>query len=58
MMRVCHLDTCPVGVATQNPALREKFMGDPAHAVNFMHVCRPGNARDSWRNSGSAPWMR
>ncbi len=37
MMRVCHLDTCPVGVATQNPELREKFTGDPAHVVNFMH---------------------
>ncbi|MCB1985261.1 MAG: glutamate synthase subunit alpha, partial [Nitrosomonas sp.] len=37
MMRVCHLDTCPVGVATQNPELRKKFMGDPAHVVNFMH---------------------
>ncbi len=36
MMRVCHLDTCPVGVATQNPALRKNFKGDPAHAVNFM----------------------
>jgi glutamate synthase domain-containing protein 2/glutamate synthase domain-containing protein 1/glutamate synthase domain-containing protein 3 len=36
MMRVCHLDTCPVGVATQNPELRAKFTGDPAHAVNFM----------------------
>ena len=36
MMRVCHLDTCPVGVATQNPALRKKFMGDPSHAVHFM----------------------
>ena len=36
MMRVCHLDTCPVGVATQNPVLRKKFMGDPTHAVNFM----------------------
>lgn len=36
MMRVCHLDTCPVGVATQNPSLREKFTGDPAHVVNFM----------------------
>jgi glutamate synthase (ferredoxin) len=36
MMRVCHLDTCPVGIATQNPALREKFTGDPAYAVNFM----------------------
>ncbi len=37
MMRVCHLDTCPVGVATQNPELREKFTGDPQHVVNFMY---------------------
>jgi len=37
MMRVCHLDTCPVGVATQNPELRKKFQGDPAHVVNFMY---------------------
>ena len=36
MMRVCHLDTCPVGVATQNPALREKFSGTPDHVVNFL----------------------
>jgi glutamate synthase (ferredoxin) len=36
MMRVCHLDTCPVGIATQNPALRARFTGDPAHVVNFM----------------------
>jgi glutamate synthase (ferredoxin) len=36
MMRVCHLDTCPVGVATQNPLLRKNFTGDPAHVVNFM----------------------
>lgn len=36
MMRVCHLDTCPVGVATQNPDLRKRFTGDPTHAVNFM----------------------
>ncbi|MCZ8515696.1 glutamate synthase large subunit [Paenibacillus filicis] len=36
MMRVCHLDTCPVGVATQNPELRKKFSGDPQYAVNFM----------------------
>ena len=36
MMRVCHLDTCPVGVATQNPELRKKFTGDPQHVVNFM----------------------
>ncbi|MEN2767112.1 glutamate synthase large subunit [Ornithinibacillus xuwenensis] len=36
MMRVCHLDTCPVGIATQNPELRKKFSGDPEHVVNFM----------------------
>jgi glutamate synthase (NADPH/NADH) large chain len=36
MMRVCHLDTCPVGVATQNPELRKKFAGKPEHVVNFM----------------------
>jgi glutamate synthase (NADPH/NADH) large chain len=36
MMRVCHKDTCPVGVATQNPELRGKFHGDPDHVVNFF----------------------
>jgi glutamate synthase (ferredoxin) len=36
MMRVCHLNTCPVGVATQNPELRKHFMGTPDHVVNFM----------------------
>jgi len=36
MMRVCHLNTCPVGVATQDPDLRKNFTGDPAHTVNFM----------------------
>ncbi|MFF2484721.1 glutamate synthase large subunit [Paenibacillus sp. NPDC058071] len=36
MMRVCQLDTCPVGVATQNPELRAKFMGDPSHVVNYL----------------------
>ncbi|MGV8846857.1 glutamate synthase large subunit [Tessaracoccus sp.] len=36
MMRVCHKDTCPVGVATQNPALRAKFTGDPQHVINFF----------------------
>ncbi|HEY9878991.1 MAG TPA: glutamate synthase large subunit [Leptolyngbyaceae cyanobacterium] len=36
MMRVCHMNTCPAGVATQNPELRKYFSGDPAHTVNFM----------------------
>jgi glutamate synthase (ferredoxin) len=36
MMRVCHLDTCPVGIATQNPKLRETFEGQAEHVVNFF----------------------
>ncbi len=36
LMRVCHLDTCPVGVATQNPELRERFSGKPEFVVNFF----------------------
>ena len=36
MMRVCHLNTCPVGIASQNPELRKNYTGDPAHVVNFM----------------------
>ena len=36
MMRVCHLDTCPVGIATQDPRLRERFAGKPEHVVNFF----------------------
>ncbi len=36
MMRVCHLDTCPVGVATQNPELRQRFTGRPEFVVNFF----------------------
>ncbi len=38
MMRKCHLNTCPVGVATQDPALRKKFQGKPEHVVNFFFV--------------------
>ena len=38
LMRVCHLNTCPVGVATQNPELRKRFMGEPEHVVNFMRM--------------------
>ncbi|WGK64089.1 glutamate synthase large subunit [Croceiramulus getboli] len=37
MMRACHLNTCPVGIATQNPELRKKFEGKPEHVVNFMY---------------------
>jgi glutamate synthase (NADPH/NADH) large chain len=36
MMRKCHLNTCPVGVATQDPVLRQKFSGKPEHVVNYF----------------------
>lgn len=38
MMRVCNLDTCPVGIATQNPELRKRFAGKPEYVVNFMRL--------------------
>lgn len=38
MMRKCHLNTCPVGVATQDPVLREKFAGKPEHVINFFFL--------------------
>jgi len=37
LMRKCHLNTCPVGIATQDPALRERFAGEPEHLVNYFH---------------------
>ncbi len=38
MMRVCHLNTCPVGIATQDPVLRKKFAGKPEHVVNYFFL--------------------
>ena len=38
MMRKCHLNTCPVGVATQDPELRKHFTGKPEHVVNFFFI--------------------
>ncbi len=38
MMRKCHLNTCPVGIATQNPVLRERFTGMPEHVVNYLFM--------------------
>jgi glutamate synthase (ferredoxin) len=37
MMRACHLNTCPVGIATQDPELREKLQRNPEHIINFMY---------------------
>jgi glutamate synthase domain-containing protein 2 len=42
MMRKCHLNTCPVGVATQDPLLRKKFSGKPEHVVNFFFMVGVG----------------
>ena len=38
MMRKCHKNTCPVGIATQDPVLREKFAGEPEHVINFFFM--------------------
>lgn len=38
MMRKCHLNTCPVGIATQDPFLRKKFTGQPEHVINYMFL--------------------
>lgn len=38
MMRKCHLNTCPVGVATQDPILRKKFTGKPEHVINYFFM--------------------
>ncbi len=44
MMRVCHLNTCPVGIATQDPELRRRFRGTPEHVVELPDVGRRGGA--------------
>lgn len=38
MMRKCHLNTCPVGIATQDPVLRKKFTGQPEHVINYLFM--------------------
>jgi glutamate synthase (NADPH/NADH) large chain len=45
MMRKCHLNTCPVGVATQDPVLRKRFTGKPEHVINYLLLRRRGSAR-------------
>jgi hypothetical protein len=50
MMRVCQKNTCPVGVATQDPRLRKNFTGKPEHVVNFMKFIAM-EMRESWRRT-------
>ncbi len=56
MMRVCHLNTCPVGVATQNPELRKHFSGKPEYVMNYLHLRGRGAARAAWPSWACAPW--
>jgi glutamate synthase (NADPH/NADH) large chain/glutamate synthase (ferredoxin) len=51
MMRACHLNTCPVGVATQDPELRKRFKGEPEHVVNFFFFVAE-EAREIMRRLG------
>ena len=46
LMRKCHLGTCPVGIATQDPELRKRFAGKPEYVVRFLHVRRRGGPPD------------
>jgi glutamate synthase (NADPH/NADH) large chain len=51
MMRKCHLNTCPVGVATQDPVLRARFTGQPEHVINYFFFVAE-ELRGSWRKLG------
>ena len=55
MMRVCHLNTCPVGIATQDPELRKKFTGQPEHIINYMFFVAE-EARSFMAELGFASW--
>jgi glutamate synthase (ferredoxin) len=54
MMRVCNLDTCPVGIATQKPELRARFSGKPEYVINFMHFIAE-DMREIMANSAYVP---
>ena len=54
MMRKCHLNTCPVGIATQDPELRKRFQGQPEHVINFSFSWRSRFA-SIWQSLVSAP---
>ena len=52
MMRMCHLNTCPVGVATQDPELRKRFNGQPEHVINYFFFVAE-EVREIWLSSAS-----
>ena len=57
MMRKCHLNTCPVGVATQDPELRKKFVGTPEHVINFFFFIAE-EVRELMAADGLPPFRR
>ena len=57
MLRKCHLNTCPVGIATQDPELRKSFAGKPEHVINYFFFVAE-QLRRSWPSSASAPSTR
>ena len=57
MMRKCHLNTCPVGVATQDPVLRKRFKGMPEHVINYFFFVAE-EVRELMAHSASAPSTR
>ena len=58
MMRVCHLNTCPVGIATQDPELRKKFTGKPEFVVNFFRFVAEEVRELHGASSASGRWTR
>ena len=58
MMRKCHLNTCPVGIATQDPELRKKFAGKPEHVINFFFFVAEQVRAAAWPSWASARWTR
>ena len=60
MMRKCHLNTCPVGVATQDPVLRKRFKGTPEHVINYFFFVaeevRAADGRHGRSQDGRADW--
>ncbi len=58
MMRKCHLNTCPVGVATQDPELRKKFQGQPEHVINFFFFVAEDLRQSHGRARLPQPWTK
>ena len=58
MMRKCHLNTCPVGIATQNPELRKKFAGQSGARHQFLLLSLPRKCASGWRSWVFARWMK